>query len=91
MVSRAVLDWTRHLEVRCLRSQETVKSKRLEIRKIQSRANPSDVDTKLVAIDEAVRHLIAVGGRIVRRVLFRPDAEGRRSVGGSRHNVGNPS
>ncbi len=83
MASRAGLGRTRHLEVRFLWVQEAVKSKRLEIRKIKGTANPSDIATKPMAMDDLIRHLSAVGGRIVRRVLVRPDAERRRSVGGA--------
>ncbi len=82
MASRAGMGRTRHLEVRFLWVQEAVKSKRPEIRKIKGSANPSDIATKPMTMDDMIRHLSAVGGRIVRRVLIRPVAERRRSVGG---------
>ena len=54
----------RHLEAADLWIQQLVKSKRIEIRKINGKCNPADLFTKLLSREEIIVHKNRIGYRL---------------------------
>ena len=67
MASRVGLGRVRHLEVRYLWVQQSVKRGRLQIVKINGKVNPADIATKPKNSTEMQEQASRIGGRIVLR------------------------
>lgn len=67
MASRIGLGRVRHLEVRYLWIQETVKKGRIQLNKIDGKLNPADIMTKPKAAKEMGEQLQRLGGRLEER------------------------
>ena len=67
IVARIGLGKVRHMEVKYLWAQEANKNGRFEVRKVDGKMNPADVETKPESAAEMCDKLRAVGGHLVKR------------------------